>query len=80
MITQHKTVEMDEVIAVICDRCGREISADGVDNEWPERLAISFRGGYGSIFGDGSLVECDLCQHCMKEVLGAWLRISPDGK
>jgi hypothetical protein len=75
MIIRRKTIKVDEVVAVACDRCGREISADdGI--EWPERLTISFRAGYGSIFGDDRQVECDLCQHCLKEALGQWLRIS----
>ncbi|WP_208116403.1 hypothetical protein [Paraburkholderia sp. BL10I2N1] len=25
------------------------------------------------------MVSIDLCQHCVKEALGAWLRIAPDG-
>lgn len=56
-----------------CDRCGREMPKDS--GEYHERIAISYRGGYDSVFGDENLVECDLCQHCVKELLGPWLRI-----
>ncbi len=29
-------------------------------------------------FKDGAEIELDLCQHCVKEVLGQYLRIGPD--
>jgi hypothetical protein len=61
-----------------CDRCGLEMESSRLDEEWEERLSISFRGGYFSEFGDGSLVEGDFCQHCVKELLGQWLRVVPD--
>lgn len=61
----------------ICDRCGRVISPSDYDED-QERLSIDFRGGYGSVFGDGSTVQADLCQHCVKKVLGRWLRIRPE--
>lgn len=62
-----------------CDRCGRTGERDGLDCEFHEFTSISYRAGYGSIFGDGNTVETDLCQHCVKEVLGPWLRITdPD--
>lgn len=62
-----------------CDRCGRTGERDGLDCEFHEFTSISYRAGYGSIFGDGNTVEADLCQHCVKGVLGPWLRISdPD--
>lgn len=48
------------------------------DFEYQERLAIRFRAGYDSVFGDGNLVEADLCQHCVKEVLTDYLRITRD--
>lgn len=62
-----------------CDRCGRTGERDGLDCEFHEFTSISYRAGYGSIFGDGNTVETDLCQHCIKEVLGRWLHITdPD--
>lgn len=48
------------------------------DCEHQERIAVRFRAGYDSVFGDGSLVEGDFCQHCIKELFGAWLRVTPD--
>lgn len=73
--TRTKTVE-EEI--VVCDRCHREMGADSTDFELQERTAIRFRAGYGSVFGDGNLVEADICQHCLKEVFGKYLRITED--
>ena len=60
------------VTKVICDRCWIE-HTDTFEIE--EFLYLDFIGGYGSIFGDGSKVECDLCQNCVKELLGKHLKI-----
>lgn len=31
------------------------------------------KGGYSSIFGDGVIVRLDLCQYCVKKLLGEYL-------
>jgi hypothetical protein len=67
-----------EVAACTCDRCGRRMTPDAAQPyEWAEKLSIAFRGGYGSVFGDGNDVSIDLCQHCVRDTLGEWLRIEP---
>ena len=71
---QNRTVT--ELVASACDRCGRRMSPD-VPGEWQERLSIEHLGGFDSVFGDGNTVCIDLCQHCMQELLGPWLRITP---
>lgn len=63
---------------LICDRCNRLLEKDQCDGEWDEHLAIAFHGGYFSVFGDGSLVECCLCQHCVKDLLAPFLRVRDD--
>lgn len=68
---------VQEVAACTCDRCQRRMTPEVGDFEWHERLSIAFEGGYGSIFGDGSKVRLDLCQRCVRETLGAWLRVAP---
>jgi hypothetical protein len=73
--TRTKTIQ-EEI--VVCDRCHREMGPDNKDFELQERTAIRFRGGYGSIFGDGNLVEADICQNCLQEVFGKYLRITED--
>lgn len=73
--TRTKTIQ-EEI--VVCDRCHREMYPDSKDIEHQERTAIRFRAGYGSVFGDGNLVEADICQHCLQEVFGKYLRITED--
>lgn len=74
---QQKPITTHQLVCS-CDRCGREMQSETHDCEWEERLAISFRGGYHSTFGDGNLVECDLCQQCVKDLLEKYLRITHD--
>ncbi len=56
-----------------CDRCGRE--ANHHDLEFHEFTCIAHQAGYASVFGDGNQVEIDLCQRCLQETLGPWLRV-----
>ena len=56
--TQPHQVEQQEETALICDRCGREITPDE-HSEWNEALRLRFTGGYGAIFEDGARVEAE---------------------
>jgi len=53
----------------ICDRCKKEISVDD-EMELQETYTINFHGGFTSVFGDMNKVTCDLCQHCLYELIG----------
>lgn len=57
-----------------CDRCER-LSELG-EMEFEEYVSLDHKAGYASVFGDGNQVQIDLCQHCVKELLGQWLRIA----
>lgn len=73
----YKTLPIPQRVC-ICDRCGRVIPPQDHDED-QERVSIDFTAGYASVFGDGNRVQADLCQHCVKKVLGRWLRITePD--
>jgi len=65
--------EVAYVCKTVCDRCGFEELSDQPSSF--EMTAISFVAGYGSKFGDGSSVAIDLCETCLRETLGPWLRI-----
>jgi len=72
---QIKDVRPESFVKQIrCDRCGR--LADVSEGEFQEFVSIDLKAGYASIFGDGRDVQLDLCQHCLKTALGAWLRVS----
>lgn len=58
-----------------CDRCDRLAEVGDAELEFQEFVSIDRKAGYASIFGDGNHVQVDLCQHCLKEILGPWLRI-----
>lgn len=71
---QRITVEPKTVVyEIVCDRCGKEVQREGGDFEL--MTSIGFEAGYASIFGDGNRVEIDLCEPCMRDTLGAWLRV-----
>lgn len=77
IMLQYKPVTLEKLICV-CDRCGKVMEQGVAETEWQERFIISFRAGFGSIFGDGNLVECDLCQKCVQIVIGKWMRITQE--
>lgn len=72
MITYEPVLTM-EPAKVKCDRCGLEAEYDdGIEAQ--EFLSFRDTGGYGSVIGDGTTWSIDLCQHCVKAVLGEWIR------
>lgn len=70
-----KTVEVEEIEDITCDKCGRVITPEDI-MEWQESVRIEFIGGYNSIFGDENYVTCDLCQHCLYELIGKFCCIN----
>jgi hypothetical protein len=71
-----ETMESVSVVDQIkCDRCGKVTQRDELT--FHAMTSIGFTAGYASIFGDGNRVEIDLCEPCLKDVLGEWLRVRP---
>ena len=65
-------VEKKSMKSFVCDKCGKKYTAESEDVfELQETYSINFTGGYSSVFGDGNTVTCDLCQHCLYELI--WL-------
>lgn len=69
-----KTVE--EKTTIQCDVCKKEYSIEDMNDcfEIQEFHHICFCGGYDSVFGDGNTIECDICQYCLKELIGPFCR------
>jgi len=67
---ETKIVEKEEtkIVGYECDRCGKGYASDFWE-EIQEFHHINFTGGYGSIFGDGTEVKCDLCQYCLHSLI-----------
>lgn len=63
-----------EMASIKCDICGKVYDAD--DLEIQEFHHIDFCGGYGSVFGDSTQVNCDICQHCLHKMIGDFCRCS----
>jgi len=89
-ILQEQTKTEKVVVGVECGRChrvyhdadkmvdknGQGVITDQRDMwEISEMHHIDFTGGYGSIFGDGNSVRCDLCQHCLRDLIRPFARI-----
>ncbi len=71
---KFEEIKAQSLVALICDCCGRESIVDGNDFEASEFISLDFIGGYQSVFGDQTHVSIDICQYCLKEKLGTWLK------
>jgi len=72
---KHYKTEIKEHLSlssVVCDKCGKTMN-DAYEIQ--ECLSIHEQCGYGSVFGDGNEIELDLCQDCLKELLGDYIRV-----
>ena len=67
------------MIILTCDRCERHFTEGKIDDdlEIQEFLKIDFIGGYASVFGDGARVKLDICQRCLKSLLGHLVPADP---
>jgi len=80
MINKEKIEVKEEIereVSVTCDICGKTYFLDKQSEdifEVQEFIHIKNDCGYGSVFGDGDIVELDMCQHCFKEKLGQYIR------
>lgn len=73
---KYKEVQetVEKIESITCDVCGKDIFDDIL--EYEEKVSINYIGGYGSVFGDGSTVEIDICQKCFKDKLGEYIHVS----
>jgi antitoxin CcdA len=81
MIQYEKRTEVKEFpISVTCDVCNRIYFNDDKDDlmEIQEFHHIRFRGGFGSVFGDDVEFKADICQHCLKNILGQYITVNED--
>lgn len=59
-----------------CDCCKKKVAGNDVF-ETQEAHHIEFTGGYGSVFGDGATIQCDLCQDCLHTMIKSYMRVTP---
>ncbi|MEX1666773.1 hypothetical protein [Zhongshania arctica] len=73
MATTNKiAIDIEEVTSMTCDSC-KKIFENPIEIQ--EFQCILKTAGYGSIFGDGAAVHCDLCQYCLRDMLGPFLKV-----
>jgi len=70
-----ETVKQEVPDIIVCDVCKNAYCCTDGWIDVQEFTSIKFTGGYGSIFGDGGLVKCNICQHCLKKLIGNNLTI-----
>lgn len=58
----------------VCDKCEKVFDREDI-MDVQEMVHVGFSAGYSSVFGDGNVVELDLCQHCFKELAGEYVKI-----
>jgi len=72
-VTEKKKIPL----FIVCDRCKKEVSVED-DMELQEWHHIDFMGGYSSVFGDGVVVQANICQSCLLDLIGGFCRMSED--
>ena len=58
---------------IICDVCKKSFDHEKDVFELQEFVHVDETAGYGSIFRDGTKIQLDICQYCLKEKLGEFL-------
>jgi hypothetical protein len=71
LITDEKQCLHSEIVGFNCDCCGKEYH-DILEIQ--EAMIWKKQCGYGSVFGDGNVVEMVICQYCTKGLLGRYIR------
>lgn len=75
---ESQKVEQKIPIKITCDVCKKKFDVEKDSFDIQEFLFVNFTAGYGSVFGDGSQVKADICQECVKKLLGEYVRIDED--
>ncbi|MGF6933621.1 hypothetical protein OKW41_002760 [Paraburkholderia sp. UCT70] len=51
---EYRDRMVQEIAVCTCDRCSQRMSPDDDQGEWYEKVSLDWRGGFGSVFGDGA--------------------------
>ena len=73
--TEKEIIERTRCVSILCDCCKKEYT-DAMEVQ--EFLCFYTTGGFLSVFGDEALIELDLCQYCVAELLGKYIRIGKE--
>lgn len=67
-IYREVTKPVTQYVGFECSRCKRTFYSDNDLLETQECLSYRAVGTYGSVWGDGVVVEFDLCQKCLYDL------------
>jgi len=73
---EFEMMSVPRLKSITCDVCKKEYDAQKDIDEIEEIIVINEVGGYGSVFGDGTSIKLDICQHCLKSILGKFLKLN----
>jgi len=78
---KYTTKKIEEKVAenIECDVCKKIYNYEKDWTEIQEFQMIRFRAGFGSVFGDGAAYRLDICQHCLKDLLGKYIVEDEEG-
>lgn len=62
--------------SITCDVCDKIYDVENDPFETQEFTHIHMDCGYDSVFGDGSMIDIDICQHCLKSLVGNKVRVT----
>ena len=66
-------VSTEQLKVITCDICKKSFDVDNDVMQVQEFHCIDFVGGYGSVFGDDVRIQCDICQDCLKKLIGQYV-------
>lgn len=77
IVTRKVKTEVDEVVMIECDKCKKTYEKDNWV-ECQEFLSVNMVGGWGCVYGDGTSLSFDICQHCLYEMVKDFARIGEE--
>jgi hypothetical protein len=79
---RYEQVARERIHSIQCDVCKKvyENNSFADEIEIQEFLHIDYEAGYGTVFEDMAHIQCDVCQNCLKEKLGEFIKITPYGE
>ncbi len=64
-----------ELGCAVCDRCGQVLDEAVPASGYQNLTLLRFRAGYQSRFGEGQLIEGDLCDACLYTLVARYVRV-----
>lgn len=80
VICEKVSVDVETEVGYVCNCCKKSVTIQDDPLEAQEFMIFENHCGYGSVFGDGTVIELCLCQDCTKRILGHYFIDKETGK